>query len=196
MDGFPILSLMTFFPLIGVAVILLLKTFKSESDNLIRQIAIATAVITLLLSIVVLIQFDPSKPGLQLIEEVVWIPSLNISYIMAVDGISILFILLTTFISLLAVISSWSAIQQQVKMYYIFMLLLLTGMMGVFLAQDLFLFYIFWEFTLIPMYFLIGMWGGERRVYASIKFFLYTMAGSLLMLLAILYLGLTNETFS
>jgi NADH-quinone oxidoreductase subunit M len=196
MDGFPILSLMTFFPLIGVAVILLLKTFKSESDNLIRQIAIATAVITLLLSIVVLIQFDPSKPGLQLVEEVVWIPSLNISYIMAVDGISILFILLTTFISLLAVISSWSAIQQQVKMYYIFMLLLLTGMMGVFLAQDLFLFYIFWEFTLIPMYFLIGMWGGERRVYASIKFFLYTMAGSLLMLLAILYLGLTNETFS
>lgn len=113
-----------------------------------------------------------------------------------VDGISILMVLLTTFISLLAVISSWSAIKEQVKLYYIFMLLLQVGMMGVFLAQDLFLFYIFWEFTLVPMYFLIGIWGGQNRVYAAIKFFLYTMAGSLLMLLAILYMGITNQTFS
>jgi NADH-quinone oxidoreductase subunit M len=103
---------------------------------------------------------------------------------------------LAAFITPLAIISSWSAIKTQVKQYYIFMLLLMTGMIGVFLAQDLFLFYIFWEFTLVPMYFLIGMWGGERRVYASIKFFLYTMAGSLLMLLAILYLGLTSGTFA
>ncbi len=196
MDGFPILSLMTFFPLIGVAVILLLKPFNRESDGLIRQVAIGTAVITLILSIVVLIGFETNQAGLQLVEDVVWIPSLNISYLLAVDGVSILFVLLTTFVSLLAIVSSWSAIKNQVKMYYVFMLLLLTGMMGVFLAQDLFLFYIFWEFTLIPMYFLIGMWGGERRVYAAIKFFLYTMAGSLLMLLAILYLGLSNHTFS
>lgn len=108
---------------------------------------------------------------------------------MGVDGLSILMVLLTTFISLLATIGSWSAIQTQLKAYYIFMLLLEMGMLGVFLAQDLFLFYVFWEFTLVPMYFLIGIWGGARRVYASIKFFLYTMAGSLLMLVAILYMA-------
>ncbi|UCG26184.1 MAG: NADH-quinone oxidoreductase subunit M [Chloroflexota bacterium] len=195
MDGFGLLSLVTFFPLLGMLALLLLRPFKVESDKLIKQIAIGTAVITLIISIVVLIQFDPSDPFLQLEEQVTWIPSLGISYHMGVDGTSILFIMLTTFITLLAVISSWSAIKEQVRQYYIFMLLLLTGMIGVFLAQDLFLFYIFWEFTLIPMYFLIGMWGGERRVYAAIKFFLYTMAGSLLMLLAILYLGLNTGTF-
>jgi NADH-quinone oxidoreductase subunit M len=115
---------------------------------------------------------------------------------MGIDGLSILMVLLTTFISLLAIAGSWTAIETQLKQYYIFMLLLETGMLGVFLAQDLFLFYIFWEFTLIPMYFLIGIWGGSRRVYASIKFFLYTMAASLLMLIAILYMGITNGTFS
>ena len=196
MDGNGLLSLLTFFPFIGVAAILLLKPFKRESDNLIRQIAIGTAVITFLISIIVLIVFNPDVGGLQMVERVPWIPTLGVSYFLAVDGLSILFVMLTTFITLLAIISSWSAIQQQVKSYYILMLLLLTGMIGVFLAQDLFLFYLFWEFTLIPMYFLIGMWGGERRVYASIKFFLYTMAGSLLMLLAILYLGISVGTFS
>jgi NADH-quinone oxidoreductase subunit M len=105
-------------------------------------------------------------------------------------------VLLTTFISLLAIAGSWTAIETQLKQYYIFMLLLEMGMLGVFLAQDLFLFYIFWEFTLVPMYFLIGIWGGSRRVYASIKFFLYTMAASLLMLVAILYMGITNGTFA
>ena len=105
-------------------------------------------------------------------------------------------ILLTGFISTIAILASWTAIDKNIKAYYIFMLLLEIGMMGVFLAQDLFLFYIFWEFTLVPMYFLIGIWGGSERVYASIKFFLYTMAGSLLMLLAILYMGITNNSFS
>ncbi len=133
---------------------------------------------------------------MQLIDRAEWIPTLGVSYFLAVDGLSILFVLLTSFITLLAIIASWSQIQTQVKQYYVFMLFLEIGMTGVFLAQDLFLFYIFWEFTLIPMYFLIGIWGGERRVYASIKFFLYTMAGSLLMLLAILYLGLGNDTFA
>jgi NADH-quinone oxidoreductase subunit M len=192
-----LLTVLTFFPLIGVAAILLLKPFKRESDNLIRQIAIGTSIITLLLSVIVLIKFQSNVSGLQLVDRANWITvdSVDIDYFLAIDGISILFILLTTFITLLATISSWSAIQSQVKGYYVFMLLLLTGMIGVFLAQDLFLFYIFWEFTLIPMYFLIGIWGGERRVYASIKFFLYTMAGSLFMLLAILYLGLTENTF-
>jgi NADH-quinone oxidoreductase subunit M len=195
MDGFGLLSLLTFFPLLGVLALLLLRPLRVETDKTIKQVAIGTSLITLLISVVVLIQFDSAKSGLQMIEKVTWIPSLHISYLMAVDGASILFIMLTTFVTLLAVVSSWSAIKNQVRQYYIFMLLLLTGMIGVFLAQNLFLFYIFWEFTLIPMYFLIGMWGGERRVYAAIKFFLYTMAGSLLMLLAILYLGLNAHSF-
>ena len=192
-----LLTVLTFFPLIGVAAILLLKPIKRESDNLIRGIAIGTSVITLLISVIVLVPFQSDQSGLQLIDRADWITvgRINIDYFLAVDGISILFILLTTFITLLAIISSWSAIQSQVKAYYVFMLLLLTGMIGVFLAQDLFLFYIFWEFTLIPMYFLIGIWGGGKRVYASIKFFLYTMAGSLLMLLAILWLGFNERTF-
>jgi NADH-quinone oxidoreductase subunit M len=191
-----ILSILTFFPLVGIVAILLLKPLKRESDNLIRQLAIATAALTFIISGVVLFQFNPDLSTLQLVEKVEWIPALGISYFLAVDGLSILFIMLTSFITLLAIIASWSQIQNQVKQYYVFMLMLEIGMTGVFLAQDLFLFYIFWEFTLIPMYFLIGIWGGERRVYASIKFFLYTMAGSLLMLLAILYLGLNSGTFA
>jgi NADH-quinone oxidoreductase subunit M len=195
MDGIGILTLLTFFPLVGVAAILLLSPLKRETDDRIRQIAVATSVITFAIAVIALIRFDPNDPNLQMVERVIWIPTLRISYFLAVDGLAILFVMLTAFITPLAIISSWSAIQTQVKQYYIFMLLLMTGMIGVFLAQDLFLFYIFWEFTLVPMYFLIGMWGGERRVYASIKFFLYTMAGSLLMLLAILYLGLTAGSF-
>ena len=191
-----LLTVLTFFPLVGILAILLLKPLKRESDNLVRQIAIATAALTLIISGIVLIQFNPDRATLQLIDKAEWIRTLGITYFLAVDGLSILFIMLTSFITLLAIIASWSQIQSQVKQYYIFMLMLEIGMTGVFLAQDLFLFYIFWEFTLIPMYFLIGIWGGERRVYASIKFFLYTMAGSLLMLLAILYLGLNSGTFS
>jgi NADH-quinone oxidoreductase subunit M len=192
----PLLTIVTFLPLIGVAIILLLKPLKQETDDRIRHIALGTAVATFLGTLVILANFNSDVAPLQMVDEAAWIPSWGISYIMGVDGLSILFVLLTSFISMLAVYSSFSAITTQVKLYYIFMLLLEIGMMGVFLAQDLFLFYVFWEFTLIPMYFLIGMWGGERRVYASIKFFLYTMAGSLLMLLAILYLGITVGTFA
>jgi NADH-quinone oxidoreductase subunit M len=188
-----LLTLLTFFPLVGVLVLLL---WRGISDTQIKWTAIITSAVTLILSVVVLASYRSSQASLQMVDHVAWIPSWNISYYMGVDGISILMVLLTTIISLLAIISSWSAIDTQVKQYYIFMLLLQVGMMGVFLAQDMFLFYVFWEFTLIPMYFLIGIWGGGRRVYAAIKFFLYTMAGSLLMLLAILYMGITNETFA
>ncbi len=194
--GFPLLTIVTFLPLAGVAIILLLKPLKRESDVLIRRIAFATSIATFIGSLIVLAFFNQNNPDLQLVDRVSWIPSWGISYYLAVDGLSILFVLLTTFIAMLAIYSSFSAITEQVKLYYIFMLLLTIGMLGVFLAQDLFLFYVFWEFTLIPMYFLIGMWGGKRRVYASIKFFLYTMAGSLLMLLAILYMGSTQGTFA
>ncbi|MCI0396210.1 MAG: NADH-quinone oxidoreductase subunit M [Chloroflexi bacterium] len=197
MNGNGLLTLVTFFPLVGVLAILLLKPLERESDRAIRSIALVTSLVTFIISLVVLANFEPNEGALQLQDgPVAWIPSLGISYYLAVDGISILFLMLTTFITPLAIWSSWSSIETQVKPYYIFMLLLEAGMTGVFLAQDLFLFYIFWEFTLVPMYFLIGIWGGGRRVYASIKFFLYTMAGSLLMLLAILYLGLTADTFS
>lgn len=185
-----LLTLLTFFPLVGVLILLL---WRGVSDTQIKWTAIITSAITLVLSVVVLASFRAGDPGLQMVDRVAWIPSWGISYYMGIDGISILMVLLTTIISLLAIISSWSAIETQVKQYYIFMLLLQVGMMGVFLAQDMFLFYVFWEFTLIPMYFLIGIWGGGRRVYAAIKFFLYTMAGSLLMLLAILYMGLQTD---
>lgn len=190
------LTFLIFAPLIGVAIILLLKYIGRESDNAIKWTALLTSVGTFVLSLVVLSQFNADTGGLQLVERTAWIPAVDIQYILGVDGLSILMILLTTFISMMAIAGSWNAVGQNVKQYNIFMLLLEVGMLGVFLAQDLFLFYIFWEFTLVPMYFLIGIWGGKDRVYASIKFFLYTMAGSLLMLLAILYMGLSNDTFS
>ena len=120
----------------------------------------------------------------------------NIYYYLAVDGLSILLVLLTALLTPISILSTWTAVEDRVKDFMIFFLLLEIGMMGVFLAQDLFLFYIFWEFTLVPMYFLIGIWGGPRRIYAAIKFFLYTMAGSILMLLAILWLGIYGNTFS
>ncbi|MDT8305097.1 MAG: NADH-quinone oxidoreductase subunit M [Anaerolineae bacterium] len=191
-----ILTLLTFFPLVGVLLLLVLGWAGRKDDELVKRVAVITSVITFLISLWLLALYNASESGLQLADRFVWIETLNISYFLAVDGLSILMILLTTFISMLAISGSWTQIGEQVRPYYIFMLLLEAGMLGVFLAQDLFLFYIFWEFTLVPMYFLIGIWGGSNRVYASIKFFLYTMAGSLLMLLAILYLGITYDTFS
>ena len=191
-----ILTIVTFLPLIGVLAILLTNPPKRGSENLVKGIAVVTSAITFLGTLLILMRFDPGTPGLQLVDRFDWIPSWGIQYFLGVDGLSILMVLLTSFISMLAIASSWNAIKTQVKQFYIFCLLLEMGMLGVFLAQDLFLFYIFWEFTLVPMYFLIGIWGGARRVYASIKFFLYTMAASLLMLLAILYMGINAGTFA
>jgi NADH-quinone oxidoreductase subunit M len=146
----------------------------------------------------VLVQFNPANPDLQLVVNLPWIQvaSWNIAYSLGVDGLSILLLLLTTFLTPLSILSTWTAVEDRVKDFMVFFLLLEVGMVGVFLAQDLFLFYVFWEFTLVPMYFLIGVWGGPRRMYAAVKFFLYTMAGSILMLLAILWLGITQGTFS
>lgn len=189
-----LLTVLTFFPVVGVLVILIFAR-KQEQESRVKLIAVATSVITFALSIVVLAFYDSGESGLQMYAPVDWIPSWGIHYALGIDGLSILMVLLTTFISMLAIASSWTDIKMQVRNYYIFMLLLEMGMIGVFLAQDMFLFYIFWEFTLVPMYFLVGIWGGKDRVYAAIKFFLYTMAGSLLMLLAILYMGITNDTF-
>jgi len=187
--------LVTFFPLVGVLALLFIP---SEKKGALRWTALVTSLLTFGLSIWLLTMFDKSNPDLQLGFTLPWIQvaGWNISFAMGVDGLSILLVLLTTFLTPIAILSTWTAIEERVKDFMIFFTLLEVGMLGVFLAQDLFLFYIFWEFTLVPMYFLIGIWGGPRRIYAAIKFFLYTMAGSILMLLAILWLGIYQGTFS
>ncbi len=189
------LTLVTFFPLVGVLIILFLN---KEQKTAIRWTALITSLITFGISIWVLVLFNPENPDLQLVIDIPWIKvaGWEISYLMGIDGMSILLVLLTTFLTPISILSTWTAVEERVKEFMIFFLLLEVGMVGVFLSLDLFLFYVFWEFTLVPMYFLIGIWGGANRVYAAVKFFLYTMAGSILMLLAILWLGITQGTFS
>ncbi|NOT05983.1 MAG: NADH-quinone oxidoreductase subunit M [Anaerolineales bacterium] len=189
------LTLLTFFPLLGVIVLLFMN---SEAKTAIRWVAMVTSLLTFGVSLWVLLQFNASNPDLQLVAKYSWInvAGWNIYYYLAVDGLSILLVLLTAFLTPISLLSTWTAVEDRVKDFMIFFLLLEVGMMGVFLAQDLFMFYVFWEFTLVPMYFLIGLWGGPRRIYAAVKFFLYTMAGSILMLVAILWLGIYGNTFS
>src|SRR5215208_581721 len=189
------LTLLTFFPLVGILILFFIPTDRKDA---LRWTALITSLITFGLSFWVLGMFNASDPNLQLVAKYDWITvaGWNIQYSLGVDGLSILLVLLTGFLTPISILSTWTAVEERVKDFMIFFLLLEIGMMGVFLAQDLFLFYIFWEFTLVPMYFLIGIWGGPRRIYAAIKFFLYTMAGSILMLLAILWLGIYGGTFS
>jgi NADH-quinone oxidoreductase subunit M len=190
-----LLPLLTFFPLVGVLIILFLK---QEQKNVIRWTAVITSLIAFGISVWVLLLFVPSNPDLQLVTNIPWIEvaGFNITFQMGVDGVSILLILLTTLLTVISIVASWEPIKEGVKAYMVFFLMLESGMLGVFLSLDLFLFYIFWEFSLVPMYFLIGVYGGARRMYAAIKFFLYTMAGSILMLLAILWLGIAGKSFS
>jgi NADH-quinone oxidoreductase subunit M len=189
------LTLLTFFPLVGVLVMLFIPR---EQKDALRWTALITSLVTFGISLLVLSVFEPSNPDLQLVAQYNWITVANwdIQYYLGVDGLSILLVLLTSLLTPISILSTWTAVEERVKDFMIFFLLLEIGMMGVFLAQDLFLFYIFWEFTLVPMYFIIGIWGGPRRIYAAIKFFLYTMAGSILMLLAILWLGIAGGTFA
>ena len=189
------LTLLTFFPLVGVLILFLIP---SDRKDALRWTALGVSLVTFGISIWVLTMFNASNPDLQLVAQYDWITvaGWNIQYYLGVDGLSILLVLLTTFLTPISILSTWTAVEERVKDFMIFFLLLEVGMTGVFLAQDLFLFYIFWEFTLVPMYFLIGIWGGPRRIYAAIKFFLYTMAGSILMLLAILWLGIYGRTFA
>ncbi len=189
------LTLLTFFPLLGVLVLLFLS---SQAKMALRWTALITSTITFVISLWVLAMFNGSNPNLQLVTRIPWITvaGFNIQYFLGVDGLSILLVLLTTLLTPISILSTWTAVEDRVKDFMLFFRLLETGMIGVFLAQDLFLFYIFWEFTLVPMYFLIGIWGGPRRIYAALKFFLYTMAGSILMLLAILWLGIVQGTFA
>jgi NADH-quinone oxidoreductase subunit M len=188
------LTLVTFFPLVGVVVLLFLRP---EQKTAARWVALITSLVTFGFSIAVLAQFNPSNPDLQMVVDLPWIPlaSWQIHFFLGVDGLSILLLLLTSLLTPISILSTWNAVEDRVRDFMLFFLLLEVGMNGVFLAQDLFLFYIFWEFTLVPMYFLIGIWGGPNRMYAAVKFFLYTMAGSVLMLLAILWLGIYQGSF-
>lgn len=192
------LSIVTFSPLLGVLALLFLK---SEQKTALRWTALVTSLVTFLISLWAFFfsgLYNPASGGLQLVAKYDWIrvAGWDIRYYLAADGLSILLVLLTTFLTPIAILSTWTAVEERIKDFMLFFLLLEVGMTGVFVAQDLFLFYIFWEFTLIPMYFLIGIWGGPNRLYAAVKFFLYTMAGSILMLLAILWLGINGGTFS
>jgi NADH-quinone oxidoreductase subunit M len=198
MTDMPLLSLITYAPLLGVAGILLVRLFgKSDSaagDNASRWIAFATTLVTLALSVLLVAQFDPKNPGFQFVEEAPWFAGLY--YRMGVDGISVLFVLLTAFLMPICIAASWKSIETRVPEYMMAFLLLETLVIGVFCALDLVLFYAFFEFGLVPMFLIIGIWGGQRRVYAAFKFFLYTLLGSVLMLAAILYMIGTTGTSS
>src|SRR5206468_5903221 len=177
------LNLITYLPLAGALALLLLDKTKKR---LIIQTATWIALADFLLSVPLFFMYDADLGGFQFQNKASWIPSIGVQYFVGIDGISLLLLLLTAFLGFISILSSWSAITERVKEYYVFMLLLQTGMLGVFVSMDLFLFYIFWEAMLVPMYFLIGIWGGPRKLYAAIKFFLYTLLGSVLMLLGIL----------
>ncbi len=189
--GFPILTLVTFLPTVGAILIALFV--KKDQAKLIKYAAFGVAVLDFIISLPLWFYYDSSTWKMQFQESVDWIPSLGVKYAVGVDGISVLLILLTTLLGFIAIWSSFESIKTRLKEYYVLLLLLQTGMMGVFIAEDFFLFYVFWEVMLVPMYFLIGVWGGPRKLYAAIKFFLYTLAGSVLMLVAILALYFYNH---
>ncbi|HZW03193.1 MAG TPA: NADH-quinone oxidoreductase subunit M [Anaerolineaceae bacterium] len=193
--GLQPLLLVTFFPLVGLALIALIP---SSRKNLIRWAALLTALITFAISLWVLALFDRTSGELQMVFQPLWldVAGTQVTFAWGVDGISLLLVLLTTFLVPIAILSTWSAVEERVKLFMQFFLLLETGLIGVFLALDLVLFYVFWEITLVPMYFLIGIWGYGRRIYAAMKFFIFTMSGSLLMLLAILYIGFQVGSFN
>lgn len=188
-----LLTVTIFLPLGGAILSLLIGKEKVEA---IKLVGLLTTLLTFIVSMILFFQFDPSVQGFQFQQQVLWIEGLNISYFVGIDGMSLLLIVLTTFLTPLALLGTWNSVRHRVKEYIVMMLLLEVGMIGVFAALDLFLFYIFWEAMLIPMYFIIGIWGGQERVYAAIKFFLFTLFGSLLMLVAILALGYFASTLS
>lgn len=205
--GVPILNAVAYFPMVGFVIILLIPKAKV---NLIKWVANITGFLGFLVSLPLILHWYRAdvvagvRNGMRYTIDVPWIQSLGAHYAFGIDGISLLLVLLTTLLGSVSILSSWSAITERVKEYYAYMLLLQTGMLGVFMATDLFLFYVFWEVMLVPMYFLIGVWGGPRKLYAAIKFFLYTLFGSVIMLLGILAIyfkyislnGWENRTFS
>jgi NADH-quinone oxidoreductase subunit M len=177
------LTALTFLPLAGA---LLMLVFMRGRPNAYRTMALVTTIFTFALSIYIATQFRTGTADFQFVEDVPWIASLGVSYHVGIDGISLLLVLLTTLLSVVAILGSWNSIKDRGLAFFISLLVLETGMLGVFVSLDLFLFYLFWEVQLIPMYFIIGLWGGARRIYAAIKFFLFTFVGSVLTLVAIL----------
>jgi proton-translocating NADH-quinone oxidoreductase chain M/proton-translocating NADH-quinone oxidoreductase chain N len=192
----PLLSLIVFLPLVGAVLALLVGDREGRRDALVRWIALATSLVVFALTLLLWARFDaaPAAAEFQFLERVEWIPAFGISYHLGVDGISLLLIVLTGLLTPISLLSSWGSVKKKTKEFSFFMLALETGMLGVFASLDLFLFYIFWDAMLVPMYFLIGVWGYERRIYAAVKFILYTMAGSVLMLIAILGLAYLHST--
>ncbi|WP_333826064.1 NADH-quinone oxidoreductase subunit M [Pinisolibacter sp.] len=183
--GNSLLTIVTFLPLVGVLFLALVRGDDEVAKRNIRVIALITTVVTFLVSLLIWSRFDPSNPGFQMVEKSTWLGGL-FNYHMGVDGISVAFVILTTFLMPFCILASWDSVQNRVKEYMIAFLVLETLMIGVFTALDLMLFYVFFEAGLIPMFIIIGVWGGPRRVYASFKFFLYTLLGSVLMLIAML----------
>jgi len=189
-----LLSIITFFPLLtalglmGTSILASLLGVNGLPATLWKPIALASSILTFLLSLRMFAVFDPLETDFQLVEHVPWIPEYGIHYFVGIDGISLLLILLTTFLMPIVLLASWNDVSKSLRTYLFFMLGLETGMLGAFVSLNLFQFYVFWEAMLVPMYFIIGIWGGPRRVYAAVKFFLFTMVGSLMMLLAMLVL--------
>jgi NADH-quinone oxidoreductase subunit M len=194
MSGWPLLSLVTFLPLVGAGFILCVRGSDEVVAQNARHAALWTSLLTFVLSIFLWIDFDPRTSDFQFVETRAWIPAFGITYRMGVDGVSLLFVLLSTFLTPICILASWEAIETRVREYMIAFLILETMMVGMFCALDMILFYIFFEGVLIPMFLIIGVWGGKRRVYSAFKFFLYTLAGSVLMLLAILFMYFETET--
>jgi NADH-quinone oxidoreductase subunit M len=180
-----ILSLVLYLPVAGM---LAIAAIPAGRDGAVRTFTLAVMAVQFLLSLVLYANFDPAVPGLQAATRIPWIPEWGVSYIIGLDGYNILLVILTTFLGPLVTAGAFSAITKEVKLFYAMVFLIQFAMLGTFLAQDLFLFYLFWEAMLIPMFLIIGIWGGERRIYATIKFFLYTAFGSILMLAAVIYL--------
>ena len=183
--GFPILSTLIFLPVAGAALLLLISRSK---EKLVKWVSLGISIITFLVSLLLLTNFDKTTHLMQFTERHAWIPAWNMNYSLGLDGISVLFVLLSTLITILCILISWNSIKMKIKEFYISLLFLEGAMIGVFCSLDFMLFYIFWEAMLIPMYLLIGVWGGPNRIYAAVKFFLYTLVGSVLMLVGIIVL--------
>jgi len=190
--GFPLLTAIVAFPLAGMLAVLFLPRSRPGAVKLAANVITG---LEFLLTLGLVAGFDPAAAGMQFVERADWIPAFHAQYYVGIDGISLLLILLASLLTFVATLSSWRAVGERVKEYYAFMLLLEVGMIGVFISLDLVLFYVFWEVMLVPMYFLIGIWGGARKLYAAIKFFLYTLFGSVVMLVGILLLYSHHHTF-
>src|SRR4051812_2038138 len=188
----PIVTSLIVLPLVG-ALLLFVVRDDEANEPLIRNIALAVSCIVFAVTLLMWARFDPASADFQFVERHAWIPAFGITYAVGVDGISLLLIVLTGFLTPIALLCSWESVHTRTRAFCMFLLALESAMIGVFVSLDLFLFYVFWDAMLIPMYFLIGIWGYDRRIYASIKFILYTMAGSVLMLIAILWLAYNHQ---